>query len=209
MAEDREKIRETEKKFFSSGKKIFMISVSLLVLLLLSLFFLLLSSREDPAVRGKRSRRYRSKQFYPKLENYSVALIIMTAKRTFLPGSTQAKVVFALKNTGHTKLTVKEWRMSERANLRIRYAPGKPEEALKIPWSKWKDSPTFDKTDPYAEIRTPLILHPINNNALIEVPLSFLKDVKNRGRRQYFTIIAELNLTSISAKSEPVLITVK
>lgn len=183
------------------------------VLFFLSLLFLFLAvscSPEDSAKAGaKKNKRSGSKKVFRKLENYSVALIIMTANRTFLPGSANAKVVFALRNTGHTPLTVKEWRMCESSNLSILYAPGKPEETKKIPLKDWKRSPTYDKNDPYAEIHTPLILHPINNNALIEVPLSFLQDVKNKGRRQYFTIIAELNLTSISAKSEPLLVTVK
>lgn len=174
------------------------------------LFFLTSCAPEERGgVWIKNGKRTNRKEIFRKLKHYSVALIIMTSKRTYLPGSTNAKVTFALKNTGHTKLTIKEWRMNESSNLRIRYVPGTIEEAKKIPVSKWKYSPTFDAEDRYASVHNPLTLNPVNNNALIEVPLTFIKDVKNIGKRQYFTIVAELNLTSISATSDYVLVTVK
>ena len=179
-------------------------------LLLLALLFLpSCSSEEHEGVWIRNGKRTNRRETFRKLKDYSVALIVMSPRRTYLPGSANAKIIFALKNTGHTKLTIKEWRMNEKANLRILYAPGTPEETKNLPPGKWKTSPTFDPADKYAEVYNPLSLNPVDNNALIEVPLTFVKDVKNMGRKQHFTIVAELNLTSISARSEPVLITVK
>ena len=181
-------------------------------LFLLLFFLLFLSScapEEKSGVWIKNGKRTNRKEIFRKLKNYSLALIIMSKKHTFLPGSSNAKVIFALKNTGHTKLTIREWRMNESSNLRIRYAPGTPEETKKLPLSKWKYSSTFDPREKYASVHNPLTLNPVDNNVLIEVPLSFVKNVKNIGKKQYFTIVAELNLTSVSATSKPVLITVK
>ncbi|MBP5182714.1 MAG: hypothetical protein J6331_06785 [Lentisphaeria bacterium] len=179
------------------------------LLLLFSLFLSSCSSEEQEGVWIRNGRRTGRREVFRKLKDYSVALIVMSPRRTYLPGSANAKIIFALKNTGHTKLTIKEWRMNEKANLRILYAPGTPEETKNLPPGKWKISPTFDPADKYAEVHNPLTLNPVDNKALIEVPLTFIRDVKNMGKKQYFTIVAELNLTSISARSEPVLITVK
>ena len=179
------------------------------ILLLASLFLFSCSSEEHEGVWIRNGTRTKRKEVFRKLKDYSVALIVMTPRRTYLPGSENAKIIFALKNTGHTKITIKEWRMNEKANLRILYAPGTPEETKNLPPGKWKTSPTFDPADKYAEVHNPLSLNPVDNNALIEVPLTFVRNVKNMGRKQHFTIVAELNLTSISARSEPVLITVK
>lgn len=176
-------------------------------------FLLLFSSacapEERSGVWSRNGKQTNRKEVFRKLKDYSLALIVMTPRRTYLPGSSTAKVTFALKNTGHTRLTIREWRMNEKSNLRIRYAPGTPEETKKIPLSKWKYSPTFDPNDKYANIHNPLSLNPVDNKVLLEVPLTFIKDVKNSGGKQYYTIVAELNLTSVSAASEPVLITVK
>lgn len=177
--------------------------------LLLSFLFLLTSCAPEKNNGWVRNGKRRGREVFRKLKDYSLALIIMTPMRTFIPGSKTAKLIFALKNTGPVRITIKEWRMCESANLRIRYAPGKPEETAKLPLNKWKYSQTFDPSDKYAEIYNPLSLNPVDNNALIEVPLTFIREVKNRGRRQYFTVVAELNLTSVSAQSEPILVTVK
>lgn len=193
-------------------KKNLVKSAKLLLFLLSGLVFLLFFSSCAPEEKGgwiKNGTKTTRKEIFRKLKDYSLALIIMTPQRTYIPESKTAKVVFALKNTGPARITIKEWRMCESSNIRIKYAPGTLEETAKLPLSKWKDSPTYDPSDRYAEIYNPLSLNPVDNHALIEVPLTFVRNVKNRGRRQYFTVIAELNLTSVSAKSEPFLVTVK
>ena len=198
--------------FFIQKKQKFICGQMKNFLFFFSVLLLLFQSSCAPEERGgwvKNGTKTNRKEVFRKLKDYSLALIIMTPQRTYIPGSKTARVIFALQNTGPTRITIKEWRMCESANLRIRYAPGTPAETAKLPLDKWKISPTYDPSNRYAEIYNPLSLHPVDNHALIEVPLNFIKDVRNRGKRQYFTIIAELNLTSVSARSEPILVTVK
>ena len=193
-------------------KKNLVKSAKLLLFLLSGLVFLLFFSSCAPEEKGgwvKNGTKTTRKEIFRKLKDYSLALIIMTPQRTYIPESKTAKVVFALKNTGPARITIKEWRMNESSNLRIRYAPGTPEETKLLPVSKWKYSATYDPQERYASVHNPLTLNPVDNNALIEVPLSFVKEVKNAGKKQYFTIVAELNLTSVSAVSKPVLVTIK
>ena len=190
-------------------KKTFVTFMMLLLFLSVSLILSSCAPEEKGGVWIKNGKRTNRKEVVRKLKNYSLALIVMSSRHTFLPGSPNAKATFALKNTGHTKLTIKEWRMNESSNLRIRYAPGTPEETKLLPVSKWKYSATYDPQERYASVHNPLTLNPVDNNALIEVPLSFVKEVKNAGKKQYFTIVAELNLTSVSAVSKPVLVTIK
>lgn len=158
--------------------------------------------------RKKRRSRYAKEVFRP-LTDYSLELLNMSAKTIFPPEDNDALLTFALRNKGLKPVTIKEWRMNESSNIRIFYMPGKISETKHIPLSSWKRSSTYDPKDKYVNMHNPLILNPADNRALIDVPLTFIKQVKHAGKRQYFTIVAELNLTSVKVKSAPIEITVK
>ena len=58
-------------------------------------------------------------------------------------------------------------------------------------------------------MRSPLVLNPGVNRALVVVPMAFLKDLKDTGRHVAYTLRGELNLQSVEVKSAPIEITVK
>ena len=196
-------------------KKSFLRSVSgkifsgIFPVLLLALFLAGLVSSCAPAERPGKKRSRHGKEVFKPLKDYSLKLLLMTSKTIFPPEDNDARLTFALQNMGLKPVTIKEWRMNESSNVRVWYAPGKIAESSRIPFSSWKSSPTYDPKDKYVNMHNPLILNPTDNRALIDVPLAFIKQVKHAGKRQYFTVVAELNLTSVKVKSAPIEITVK
>ena len=60
-----------------------------------------------------------------------------------------------------------------------------------------------------SRVRSPLVLNPGTNHALVVVPLTFLKDLRDAGRHVPYTIKGKLNLQSVDVESVPFEITVK
>ena len=113
-------------------------------------------------------------------------------------------MIFSLKNTGLKPLVLREWHTLEAANVNLYYRPADRKE------SDWKFSPGVPEGTRNLENRSALILNPGNNQAMIQVPVRFLKDLKNPGRKkQPYLLKAALNLRSVSVESEPVEIYIK
>lgn len=200
-------MKKSRKNIFSKGLS-GILPGAFLALFISTLFLSFCTSCAPDEPRKRKRSRYAKTVFRP-LKDYSLVLLHMTSKTIFLPEDDDARITFALRNTGLKPVTIKEWRMNESSNVKIWYAPGKISETKNIPFAAWKSSRTFDPADKYVNMHNPLILNPSDNWALIDVPLTFIKQVRHAGQRQYFTIIAELNLTSVKVKSAPVEITVK
>ena len=99
--------------------------------------------------------------------------------------------------------------MYEPANINLYYAPGMAVQTAGLPREDWKASPTYDKNRRRIDIRSPLVLNPGTNRALVVVPMAFLKELKDTGRHVTYTLRGELNLQSVDVKSAPIEITVK
>jgi len=140
-----------------------------------------------------------------KLKDYSLSLQVASAPKTFKAGQ-EAVVTYKLTNNGKKPLVIYEWMMNEEDNIalyRIVYSP---------------DIKTFDKNAWDGDIpktaehpkRSPLTLNP-NNSVFIEKKLKFIKNIgpvelPESGIK--YLLIAELNLSTVSVRSQAVIITV-
>ena len=150
----------------------------------------------------------RNPEVFHKLKDYSLQLSLLTTRREFYAGEERAYLTFALKNTGLKQITIYEWYTNEAANVNLYYRPGGAEE--KAPAESWKNSPTFDPARTNLKARSPLTLQPGSNQALVQVPVEFLKDLRNpSGKRIPYTIRATLNLVTVTVESEPIEIYIK
>ncbi|MBQ9338621.1 MAG: hypothetical protein IJS14_15125 [Lentisphaeria bacterium] len=145
----------------------------------------------------------RNPEVFHKLKDYSLQLSLLTTRRDFYAGDETAVLTFALKNTGLKQVTIYEWHTSEAANIKLFYRPGGAD--VQAPAESWKESPTFDPARTNLKARSPLSLNPGSNQALVQVPAAFLKELKNpTGKRIPYTIRAALNLYSVTVESEPI-----
>ena len=165
-----------------------------------------------PACTSENNRKHgtfrRNPEVFRKLKDYSLQLSLLTTRREFYAGDDRVFLTFALKNTGLKQVTIYEWYTNEAANINLYYRPGGAEE--KAPAASWKQSPTFDPARVNLKARAPLSLNPGSNQALVQVPAAFLKDLKNpTGKKQPYTLRATLNLNSVTVESEPIEIYVK
>ena len=141
---------------------------------------------------------------YPKIKGYSISLTPVTPRREFYAGE-EVNIIFQLRNTGTKKLVIYEWRAKENENVRIYYTPYK-KNIKRLPKRQWL-SIKPETWGPHAT----LVLNP-RNAVLVSKKLPFIKNISSAslpktGRNFY--LFAELNLKSISARSEVMLITVK
>ncbi len=144
---------------------------------------------------------------FQKLKDYSLSLSLISPRREFYAGEENVTATFSLKNTGLTPVTIQEWHMIEAANIRLYFRPGSSEKPSDAPW---KLSPTYDPGSKRLHLRSPLTLNPGTNQALVVVPVAFLKELRNDGgKKQTFSVYAELNLKSVSVKSLPADIYIK
>lgn len=162
------------------------------------------SSEPEP-----KSRKLHSGVQYPKLKDYSLNLSIVSSRKEYYAGEENARITFSLKNTGLTPVTLNEWYMNESVNIRLYYAPGTLAETARLAPDQWKISPTFDPKKKRITQRSPLVLNPDTNHALVMAPLTFLRELKDGGTRRPYTIRGELNLQSVDVKSAPFEILVK
>ncbi len=159
----------------------------------------------EPRVR--RTVEKKSGDGFQKLKDYSLLLSLVSPRREFYAGEENVTVTFSLKNTGLTPVTIQEWHMIEAANINLYYRPGSSEKSSDAPW---KLSPTYDAASKRLHLRSPLTLNPGTNQALIVAPVAFLKELRDdSGKKQTYSIYAELNLKSVSVKSLPTDIYIK
>ncbi len=163
------------------------------------------SSEQDP----KKEKHVVSAARFPKLKDYSLELSVVTPRKEYYAGEENVKITFSLKNVGLTPVTLDEWYMFESANINIYYAPGTLAQTASLPEEQWKQSPTYDRKRKRINLRSPLVLNPGTNHALVVVPLTFLKDLRDAGRHVPYTIKGKLNLQSVDVESVPFEITVK
>lgn len=143
---------------------------------------------------------------FRKLKDYTLNLSLLSSRREFYAGDERATVIFSLKNTGLKPVTIYEWHAEEAANINLYYHAGKSNAVNPV----WKFSPTVTKGKKRIQNRSPLTLNPGNNQAMIQIPLTFLKDLKHiRGKKEIYTIRAVLNLTSVTVESAPTEIVIK
>lgn len=140
-----------------------------------------------------------------KLKGYSISLQIASAPKVFKAGE-ETVVTYKLTNNGKKPLIIYEWMMNEEDNISLYHTVYSP------------DIKTFDKNAWNGNIpktaehpkRAPLTLNP-NNSVFIEKKLKFIKDISpvelpESGTK--YLLIAELNLSTVSARSQAVIITV-
>lgn len=150
----------------------------------------------------------RNPEVFQKLKDYSLQLSLLSSRREFYAGEERAVLIFSLKNTGLRPVTIYEWHTFEPANINLYYRLGTAESAAD--GAKWQMSPTHDASGAKLSARSPLTLNPGSNQALIQVPAVFLKDLPNpNGKKQPYTLRAVLNLKSVAVESLPVEIYVK
>ena len=182
-----------------------MIQFSKPLLPLLGAAILLCSCTSEQPERNTTTRfRQRKKSTeFPKLKDYSLQLSLISSRREFYAGEERVSMIFALKNTGLKPVIIREWHTLEAANVNLYYK----NPAEKGPW---KFSPGVPEGTRNLDNRSGLILNPGNNQAMIQVPVRFLKELKNPGhRKQTYLLKAALNLRSVSVESEPVEIYIK
>lgn len=151
-----------------------------------------------------RFRQRKKSAEFPKLKDYSLRLSLISARREFYAGEERAYMIFSLKNTGLKPLVLREWHTLEAANVNLYYRPADRKE------SDWKFSPGVPEGTRNLENRSALILNPGNNQAMIQVPVRFLKELKNPARQKHpYLLKAVLNLRSVSVESAPVEIYIK
>ena len=177
-----------------------------LFLLWTGLALVLSSCSSEPA--PKRGSFRRNPQVFHKLTDYSLQLSLLSPKREFYAGDEQAVLTFSLKNTGVRPVTIFEWHTYEAANINLYYREGRADQ--KVPAKEWKLSESYDPDKVNLQARSPLTLNPGNNQALIQIPATFLKTLKARGKgKTPYVLRAVLNLHSVTVESEPTEIYVK
>ena len=140
-----------------------------------------------------------------KLKKYSLSLEIVSKQRSFKAGE-NAAVTFKLTNTGKKPLVIYEWMMNEEDNIALYYIPFSP--AVKnFDKGLWNgENPSL----PEKPKRSVLSLNP-RNSAYVDKKLKFLKNIEPgslSGSGAQYLIAGELNLTTVSARSPLVMITV-
>jgi hypothetical protein len=151
-----------------------------------------------------RFRQRKKSTEFPKLKDYSLHLSLISSRREFYAGEDRAYMIFSLKNTGLKPLVIREWHTLEAANVNLYYRPVDSKE------TDWKLSPGVPEGTRNLENRSALILNPGNNQAMIQVPVRFLKELKNPARQKHpYFLKAVLNLRSVSVESAPVEIFIK
>lgn len=170
---------------------------------------LLCSCTSEPEkITTTRFRQRRKSTSFPKLKDYSLKLSLISSRREFYAGEDRAYFIFALKNTGLKPVIIREWHTLEAANVNLYYRKGSPE--AKNNSSPWQLSPGVLPGTRGLENRSALILNPGHNQAMVQVPARFLKDLKNPGQRKVpYTLRAVLNLRSVTVESDPVEIYIK
>jgi hypothetical protein len=139
---------------------------------------------------------------FPKIKKYNVELECVSPIREFKAGQ-PAKMTFRLRNYSLKPLIIYEWYAKESENIRLYYIPWTPK--MKKP----KKDQWFSIIPKIAEKPKRLSMELTHRSSvLLDVDLSFIKEMKT-DRIQSFIIFTELNLTSISARSQMIKIEVK
>jgi len=176
-------------------------SVSILCLGLLALAASCSSESKAP-------KKNDGKGFFAPIKDANLVLEVVSSRTEFFRDDAEAKITFSLRNDGLKPVTVFEWFAKESNNVRLSYAKCDDGDIDRIPASFWTPCKPPVQTGDYAP-RMPLDLYP-RNTALVSVPLSDIKELASKGPgKTSFAIKGELNLTSVSAKSKPFLITFK
>jgi hypothetical protein len=159
-------------------------------------------AEQDGPKKAQMSNEDMKKINFKKVENVNVELELVSHLREFKAGK-PVKLTFRLRNYSLKPLVVYEWMMKESDNLRLYYVPWKA-NMRKPPKKDWIPLiPNFEKNIKRVTLE---LAH--RNFVLIDKKLPFIKDMETKAP-QIFVVYAELNLTSISAKSRLIKITVK
>jgi hypothetical protein len=187
-------------KFFSNGT--FRPHMAPLALVATLLFASLLLTPTPVRAGGKKGKTISKKPaesfneiYFKKLKDYKIRLTCFSRNRFFSAGDF-AKLTFVLKNTGNKDLVVYEWFEREPDNIRIYYHV----------WEKGMDAPPLKEFKELAPSigkkpkRMTLELRP-KTSVVVDKLLTFIR-ILNVEKPVSFILFAELNLKSISARSE-------
>jgi hypothetical protein len=156
---------------------------------------------------AKPDAKHPSRMIFEKIRDCELSLEVVSPRTEYYRGETDATITLRLKNVGLKPVTIREWFLHEPDNVRLLYArcEGKPED---LPESAWRKCvPSIREPVP----RLPLDLNP-NNMALLTANLDFLKEMGDSAMaspKASYAVVGELNLTSVSARTKPFIITVK
>ncbi len=135
-------------------------------------------------------------------KKFNLGLECVSVKREFKSGK-PAKMTFRLRNYEMRLLSIPEWMIEESNNIRLYYVPW--EEKMKKPdKDQWKAIIPNVGESPK---RMTLELAP-RNSVLLDVVLPFVEKM-NIDSPQDFILYVKLNLSSVSARSKFIKITVK
>jgi hypothetical protein len=141
---------------------------------------------------------------FPKIENAQIRIEPITTRRAFYAGE-EINFVFRIQNAGEKGVEIPEWRLVESENLRIFYAPETP-ELQTVGGKEW----ICEKPE-WSHKRSTLALNP-GNAVLVTKPIGFIARLDSNRIRppgKNYLVYAELNLTSIQARSPVMRITVR
>ena len=140
--------------------------------------------------------------YFPKIRKYDIGLEVVSLKRKFKAGQ-PAVITLRLKSFALKRLVVYEWLEKESDNISLFWIPwhGTMKKPKKEDWFSY--IPKIEKKPK----RMPLTLEH-RNSVLIDVKIPFIEKIKGLNKAQDFVVFAELNLSSISAKSDYIKITV-
>jgi hypothetical protein len=155
---------------------------------------------------GKKHKRHNLQGAinFPKIKDARLDLEIVSYKKDFSPGS-EGKITFRLKNKG-SKVKIYEWMMKDSDNVKIYYRSF-------VPGLEKFDPKDWTLIEPdIQEPRYSCLELNANNSAFVDKKLPFIKNISAsslpaEGKKYY--VLGELNLKSVSARSRPIVITVK
>lgn len=145
-------------------------------------------------------------EVFPPVKGAKLRLECISPGRRFNAGE-PAILTFRLKNLGSKRIVVYEWYMKEEDNLTIKFAPSSGEPTAASDQVDWL---TSRPATAVADRRMPLELAP-GNAVLIRRELPFVRDLDPQamtGPVEYL-LYGELNLQSLSARSQVIAVTVQ
>jgi hypothetical protein len=143
---------------------------------------------------------------YRVIRDARVKLECISSHRVFTAGE-DATLTFRLKNASNKPLLIYEWFRAENDNLILHYAQELDDPTLGSDDASWL---TIKPEANFEAPRMPLELAP-GNAVLVNRTLPFVRDIdpKDLTAPRNYLLYSELNLSSLSAKSPVILITVQ
>lgn len=141
---------------------------------------------------------------FKKVEGCKLSLECLSPSRTFYAGQA-AVLTFGLRNNGSKTVTILEWKKDERDNIAIHHVPYE-EGQTRPPESGW----TTRKSNADETVRRAALDLAPGNKVLVDVDLGFVGELSCAdGKTKSFWVYGSLDLTSVTANSQVMLMRVK